>query len=381
MNFDAAIVPCLEYTPDAIDAAMDSVIEKIGGLDFIKPGMKIAIKANLVMLKKPDSAATTHPSLLIALTKRIIARGASVVVGDSPGGPFTYPWIKSIYLATGMGDVEKAGASLNKNMGVEIANAHGERLSDFSYTAYLAEADFIINFAKLKTHGMMAMTGAVKNMFGTIPGTQKPEYHYNFSKSDDFANVIIDIYEYFKPVISFVDAVIGMEGNGPTAGTPRHIGALIASKSAFSADLIGASIIGLDSARVPILREGIRRGICAESLDRLNIFGDPETFKINDYKLMDAVDDLGFKTVFEFSDRFLAENLRSRPVVNPKICVGCAVCFNTCPAHAITMISKCPSFDYGKCIRCCCCQEFCKVGAITVKRPLIARILTRGRTP
>jgi uncharacterized protein (DUF362 family) len=106
-------------------------------------------------------------------------------------------------------------------------------LKSFTYTAWLDACDAIIDFCKLKSHGMMGMSAAAKNLFGVIPGTMKPEYHFRFPDMRDFARMLVDINDYFaeKVKITLVDAVEGMEGNGPTKGTPRHIGVLLASAS------------------------------------------------------------------------------------------------------------------------------------------------------
>lgn len=375
MTYDAAIVPCADYSRENVEAALREVLKPISGLSFVKPGAKVVIKANLVTLKRPEGAATTHPSLLAALTKMLVEAGANVVIGDSPGGPFTYPWLKSVYMAAGLSAAVNEGAALNKNMEISEGDAHGLVLREFHYTSYLDDADFIIDFAKLKTHGMMAMTGAVKNMFGAVPGTQKPEYHYNFPKSEDFANMLIDIYNHFAPSLCIIDAVEGMEGNGPTAGTPRKIGALIASKNGFFADMVGARVIGADAAKIPIMREAVNRGLCPDSLDALRVFGDVDRLCIEDYKLMQAASVLEFKTGFTPLERFLTKALRSRPALLGKLCIGCGRCFKICPAHAITMRNSRPAFDRKKCIKCFCCQEFCEKSAIVVRRPVIAKIV------
>ena len=111
----------------------------------------------------------------------------------------------------------------------------------FPYTAYLAKADAIIDLCKLKTHGMMGLTYAIKYFFGSIPGTVKPEFHYRYPRAEDFANVLVDLYEYSKSRLCICDAVVGMEGNGPTQGTPREIGCLIASRNGHMIDSLKPS--------------------------------------------------------------------------------------------------------------------------------------------
>ena len=99
---EVSIVRCAEYTQDECTRALTQVLEPLGGLEWVQPGMKIVIKANLVSAMKPDKAATTHPALLAALTRLLIARGASVVIGDSPGGLYNAAFLNRVYAATGM---------------------------------------------------------------------------------------------------------------------------------------------------------------------------------------------------------------------------------------------------------------------------------------
>lgn len=170
-NYDVAVVRCKTYNVETVKPALEEALNAVNGLDFVKPGMKIIIKPNLVSFKKPDAAATTHPALLEALVEMLLARGADVTIGDSPGGPHSLPLLNRVYAATGMDRVEKLGAKLNRNMNEKtVAFPEGKVLKNFTYTEYLDEADAIIDFCKLKSHGMLGMSAAVKNLFGTIPG-------------------------------------------------------------------------------------------------------------------------------------------------------------------------------------------------------------------
>ena len=151
---DVALVKCIDYSEDNVRKAFDELLPIVGGLDWVKEGMKIAIKANLVTFMKPEEAATTHPALLIELIKRLKEKGAEVVVGDSPGGPYNTLYLNSVYNATGMNELKKYGAKLNQNFGQEIAKfPEAIAAKEFPYTSYLKEADAVINFCKLKSDG------------------------------------------------------------------------------------------------------------------------------------------------------------------------------------------------------------------------------------
>lgn len=219
MPYDVSVAACGTYAPADCRRALEEVLEPLGGLAWVKPGMRVAVKANLVAGMAPERAATTHPALLLALTQLLRERGAHVVIGDSPGGLYTAAFVEKIYKAAGLYPVEAAGAELNRNFAqAQAVFPQAYVAKTFCYTQYLTEADAVINFCKLKSHGMMGMSAAVKNLFGAIPGTLKPEYHFRYPDPRDFARMLVDLNAYFRPVLHIVDAVMAMEGNGPTQG-------------------------------------------------------------------------------------------------------------------------------------------------------------------
>ena len=384
-NSAVSIVSCADYSEKEVTRALSELLEPIGGLDWVTPGMKIAIKANLVTFLPPARAATTHPSLLCELTRLLTKRGAIVTLGDSPGGLYTSAFVNRVYSVCGMHAIEKYGGRLNDDFGQSDAVFPEARAAKhFTYTSYLDSADAIINFCKLKSHGMMSLSCAVKNMFGVIPGIMKPEYHYRYPDHSQFADMLVDINEYFAPKIrlSICDAVVAMEGNGPTAGEPRQLGALLASSSPYALDLVAASLIGLRRENVPTLEAAYRRSLAPATAAEVEIIGNAAAHTVGDFKNIIYHRDLGFKDVFGNKSGALFGNivghlLRSKPGVNKRECVGCRVCENVCPAKAISMKNKVAHINRKACIYCFCCQEFCPKGAMKVRRSPAAKLLNR----
>ena len=287
MRADAAIAACPDYEPETCRTALQQVLAPFGGLAWVKPGMRIAVKANLVSAMKPERAATTHPMLLRVLTEELVRRGASVVVGDSPGGTYAAGHLNAVYRACGLAAVEEAGGTLNRNFAQREADLPDARVAKhITYTAYLDDADAVISFCKLKSHGMLALSAATKNLFGAIPGTIKPEYHYRYPDPMDFAGMLIDLNEHFRPRLYLVDAVVAMEGNGPTAGTPRPFGALLAGTNPHRIDLLCASLIGLKPENVPTLRAAAERGLTPLDPAQLCVAGDAAAFACPDFRIV-----------------------------------------------------------------------------------------------
>lgn len=372
---------CEKYDENLITEAYQEVLVDNGLLDFVTSGMKVGIKVNLVGNFGPDKAATTHPLLVKKLCELLIERGAIVTIGDSPGGLFTESILKSIYKGTGYLICEEVGAKLNYDVSTSQLKVEKQVVKTLDVSNWLLEQDTLINFAKLKSHGMMALSASVKNMFGIVPGVLKPEYHYRYPNHDDFANMLIDINEVFDCKLNLIDGIIGMEGNGPTQGEPRYIGAILASRKPYPLDVVACKIIDLDIDNVYTVTESIKRGLTV-SYDEIILNKPIDDIIIKDYKNI-----LPGKSM-EFSEKFkgpfgkiinpiIAKVLTVKPKVKKKECIGCKKCANICPVNAIEMIKKKPVINREKCIRCFCCQEFCPVGAMKAHKNIIVKILTK----
>ena len=239
-----AIVDCPGYETNLVSQKVKESLELIGGLEqFIKPGMKVLLKPNFLSAKEPERAITTHPEVAAAVAREVRKLGAEVKIGDSPGG--AKRGIKRVWQNTGFLDMcQRESIEL-----ISFEAAGVEKFETNGRTYYLAkpaiEADFIINLPKLKTHVLTLMTGAVKNMFGLIPGFRKANYHKQFPKPKDFAQVIVDILSLCPPGLTIMDAIVSMEGEGPSSGQPYKTNLIITSADPVAVDAVAAEIIGL----------------------------------------------------------------------------------------------------------------------------------------
>lgn len=380
MNNKVSIVKCERYSE--VQSAVENAVTLIGGIEkFVKKGSKVVIKPNLVSKKKPEEAVTTNPDFLHAVIVMVEKAGGIVTIAESPGGPYNTAALKGIYNICGVNKaVEGTNAALNFN--TEFTDVHypdGKTVKNIPIINPILEADVIISLPKLKTHAMTSYTGAVKNLFGTIPGTYKAELHFRLNERKSFCSMLVDLHECVKPTISIMDAVWGMEGNGPTAGQNRHIGLVMASENAHALDMAACRLIDYTPDEVDTVREAVERGLVAKNADGLEIVGESlEPLVIKDFvkpeshfnllKLISLPASLNAK---------LTNALASKPKMDYNICVACGECARCCPPKAIDMSSGKPVIDEKKCIKCFCCQELCPKKAVMIKRPLLNRFMIK----
>ncbi len=377
-----SILHCSDYTYHSVRSALARSIEMLGGIDrYISKGDTVFLKLNLVMAKKPESAATTHPIFVQALGDLLKEFGATVILGDSPGGPYNEFLLKQVYKICGIQSIaEKSGFLLNFNTkSTEVSHPSGEILKKLTVTDSIRHVDKIISVGKLKTHGMMKMTGAVKNMFGIIPGTMKAEYHLNRPDLDLFAQGLIDICLYSNPCLSFLDGIIAMEGDGPTSGIPRHLGVICASANPFELDFAAASLICPHPETIPTIRHCIRRRLCSSSLSEIQFIGDtPKQFMVSDFKMPQVKNINPLKNKLpSFLEDYINHALQPRPVFCHTQCISCGDCLVACPPKAISFQKKKPVVNYAQCIRCFCCQELCPQKAVEIYRPFLFRLISK----
>ena len=376
------IVPCNSYQNEEIKKSTDNMFKPLGGLNnFIKPGQKVLLKVNMLMKKPPEAAVTTHPALVEAVVNQIQAIGAKVMIANSPGGPFTKNWLKGIYRETGMEAVaNKTGAQLNWNFQQQdFPFPKGKILKQITLAQYVKEVDVVISIAKLKTHGFTLYTGAVKNLFGTVPGLLKADYHLRMSDIKDFSNMLIDIAEFVKPQLSIMDAVMAMEGAGPSSGDKKHVGLLGASINPHALDLAFCHLFGLSPNRVYTLQNAIERDLIPNDFQELDIQGmDRDNLKPIPFKVPASSRSRHVPIPLPAAvDKFFYNILRPSPNFIHEKCVGCGVCARNCPAKCIEMIEQRPYADLSRCIRCFCCQELCPYHAVEIKRGRLSKLLFR----
>ena len=364
------IKECDSYNTENLMQKINSGMDLLGGWDaFIKPGMKVLLKVNLIGPKPPESAGVTHCEFVRAIARILNQKGCTVWIGDSAGGAIAgiAPTMQSLEIS-GLNKVAAEENAVIKNFDKEGAVDTGRKCSylDKLYLAKpLFEADFVINLPKLKTHSAGIFTGAVKNVFGCIPGLRKAEYHKAAPNPRDFGNILVDIHEAVKIGLHIMDGVTAMDGEGPTAGGVYQANKILISTDPLALDTVAIKMIGLDIKNIPILQAAVERKLGESSEDKIEIAGDYEKPPL----LPDFNIPKRFKSTRRRNDKAIVnviDFLKTRPKINLKDCRQCNTCVDSCPIHAIDRKTK--SIDYSKCIGCMCCHELCRYHAVELKR-------------
>lgn len=367
---EVCVSACEAYEYEKVRAVLEEQFYLLKAEEVIRPGMRVAVKPNLVTRSTPDESAVTHPVVICAVVSLLKELGASVVIAESPGGPYTPSLLKGIYEQSGCAQAEQYGAELNLDCTWGELKAPEARLCrSFSVITPLLEADAIVDVCKLKTHCMMGMSAAVKNLFGSVPGLMKPELHCRFPEKEPFGTMIADLCQALHPVLSVVDAVTAMEGNGPTGGQPRHVGALLASRSPYAVDLACTTIIGMDPESVYPLRSAMDRGLCPRTADDLVWLCEPASrFAVADFLQPESKSADFITRLPKFLQPLAARLATPSPKIRTAECIGCGKCAESCPQHTITIRNRKAVIDYTNCIRCYCCHEMCPKHVIDIRR-------------
>lgn len=374
-----ALVRCPDYDPGRVLAALRRGIGLLGGIErFVSPGENILLKPNVLVAAPAARHVTTHPAVFQATARLLLDRGARLSYGDSPGfGSFAAAAARS-GLAAAAREIGAAAADFSQPAQVSFGEALIARQLVLARAAL--DADGIVNLAKMKTHGFMRITGAVKNLFGCVPGIRKGEYHVKMPRREHFAAMLVDVARRLRPRLNVLDGIVAMEGNGPSSGTPRSLGVLLLSADPVALDAVFCRLVRLPPEFVPFLAPGEESGLGVCAADAIEVVGDE----------LDALACPDFQVVRRPAaemDRafpyYLKRWITPRPVIDASRCLRCGVCSAVCPLEPKAVRppagdpGRVPLYDTRRCIRCYCCQEMCPHGAISVHRPLLSGLIHR----
>ena len=380
--FRLAARRCADYEPDRLAAALDDLLAPFGGLDrLVSPGQTVLLKPNLLSNRSPEAAATTHPLVVEIIAARLVRAGAKVFIGDSP--PLALGRIAEYWKNSGLGEAaERSGAGLvsfesEPTRVVRLAGPRGPL--ELSVTERVFQADLVINLPKLKTHNLTVITGAVKNLYGLLPGLQKARLHRDLPRPAEFSRMIVGLAAALPPMLTIMDGILGMDGHGPVGGRPIRPGLLLASDHPVAVDLAFCAVAGLDPASIPTHRAAQEHGFGPGDLSQVGCHGDPlEELRIADFRIPRP----------SFTERLPAALLKlaqrlivAHPHLIAKDCIGCGNCVRICPVGAARREegSGLVRIARRRCISCFCCIEVCPKDAIVMRFSPLLEMFRKAR--
>ncbi|MFH2044464.1 MAG: DUF362 domain-containing protein [Pseudomonadota bacterium] len=322
---------------------------------------KVVIKPNVLRASAAEEHIVTNPSLLRAVVEKVEEMSpASIVVGDNPG-LYDYGDNENSFRKTGLMDASKG---YYKNLGDTTQNLsfNSDLMPNVGVSKEIMDADIFISLPKFKTHGLTVLTGAIKNSYGILPGAQKARLHQIAGSPERFHDVIVEVFRLRIPDLFIMDAVVGMEGNGPASPELREIGLILAADNAVALDGVVARMMGLDPSRLRFLQKAKAMGL--GDFDSKMIKIDGKMRILPDFKLPplggEALDNPAVQELMQTKSQV-------RPQADPELCTACGSCIDHCPVSALTMEENLPVVDVDICITCFCCQEICPEKAMALR--------------
>ncbi|MBZ0270935.1 DUF362 domain-containing protein [bacterium] len=375
-----SLIRCVDYDLDRVMTALAEALAPLGGIGaFVAPGERVLLKINMLRPAPPEAATTTHPAVAIGLARMVRDAGATPVIGDSCGGAKAYGLSATALEECGI-------APLAREHGIEtvVFETAGATRIDVPNARFLHEiyvsnavlaADAIISVPKLKTHVETHITGAVKNMFGVLPGAYKLSLHRRAPGPIDLGNALLDIYGRMKPRLCVMDAILAMEGKGPSWGKPKHVGAVLASADGVALDHVASRLVGQDPMTVTTIAPAAQRGIGENDAAKIEIVGETiEALRPKDFKLTsNAVMRAAPKPLLNIMNNHF---FHVRPRWNEPGCELAGDCERACPVDAITIANRRVAIDMKTCIDCMACYMVCPNDGIHLNKSIVARVLS-----
>ncbi|MCK5673709.1 MAG: DUF362 domain-containing protein [Spirochaetales bacterium] len=373
MKVKVGLVQCNTYATEELEKALEEAMNLSGGIDV--KGKKLLLKPNILSDSDPAKAISTHPEFVRAVIKYMQKAGAKeIYVGDSPAVHKSNfngrkSGIRQVIEETGTNWIDFTKSS------TVIKTKTGIRRKKFTVTSILNEVDMVISLPKIKTHQFMLYTGAVKNLFGLIPGFAKSSYHVAYMSRNNFGEMLLDLLEAVKPAYSIMDAVIGMEGPGPANGYPIPVKLILASQNTVALDITASTIIGYDPKLIPTNHFALKRDLGLKHFSDISVEGlTVDDVKINNYKLIKSKSSLSI--ILDFLNIRVFEKYQQKRKPKPYFieekCIKCGDCIDICASDANWFEQgpdgKFVAVHYDKCIRCYCCHEVCPVDAIEIRK-------------
>lgn len=367
-----SIVKCPDYDILNVRNSVREALELIGGIgSIVSEGDNVLLKVNALAARPASDYVTTHPSIVDAMIGEVRKAGGIPFVGDCSGEVFRNP-TRKVFAESGIqrvcdeNNVETLGFEATGFTRVDIPG--GKVFDHVNIADKVLEADVVVSLPKLKTHAETQYTGALKNMFGATPQGDRRKAH-SLGRTG-FHKALADIYSVARADLAVLDGVWGMQGLGPSQGSKKFAGVVLASTDPVALDAVAVEVIGMRASEIEYLADAGARGLGQAGMEEINILG--ETVE-------------SVRVVFERPASMpvgliskVLSIAKTCPEVEADECIACGVCSRACPSKAIEL-GEHAIIDHDRCIECYCCFELCPEGAVKVRKNWAYRMLGAGK--
>jgi uncharacterized protein (DUF362 family)/NAD-dependent dihydropyrimidine dehydrogenase PreA subunit len=372
MKEKVSAVECGSYELEEVYASVAEAIRRIG---YAFPEDKtVLIKPNVVTQNRPDQHTVTHYTVVDALCRLLSEKNNRILIGDSSA--FYMKGLTARAFETAMLDkvAEKYGARLvpfEEEAIIPVREGvEGKQVNVIYLPKILFEVDMIIDACKLKTHSALRMSGAVKNMFGCMPGGYKQKVHWWVNNDLELADIFLDIVKITKPVLCVMDAVYGLDGGPSALGKPVKVSRILASTNPAALDIAACKILGYEPGNIATLIRAKDRHMI-EDYDDIEILGNLEHVKFS--KITE-----GPLTIDYDKDSFMVKHTYTEvKAVHSKDfdSADYKKCIAVCPVNAIKYDEKGKIYvDRDVCISCYHCLTACPANMIKPVPSIINRL-------
>ena len=371
-------------TDNSVEAAVEEAVNLIGGISsMVSPGDTVLIKPNCIREEPSYMGTTTNIEVIKAAVKLVKQAGAIPIVGEASGNQYdTEAVFENLGMREALEDVKVLDLDKQEIVSVQIEGA--KALKEVGVAKVVLEADFIIGLPLLKTHMTTMTTIGMKNMMGVLPQREKWKMHMS-----GLHQALVDLNRLVKPDLVIVDGITGMEGLGPTIGTPVTMNLILAGNDVVAVDSVGSAVMGFELEEVEHLVLAGNDGLGVNNLQEIEILGEQIADVARPFKKPFNNNPLGPKFLFVWAalqyrlgtfllNRFdydfrpwlkdVSDIYVAKPRLKKKLCNGCGDCVIVCKTQALKMTKNSPAIDYDSCSNCLRCVRVCPEGALTFSR-------------
>jgi uncharacterized protein (DUF362 family) len=247
-------------------------IDHLGGIrSIVKKGDTVALKPNVVTGELSGPGVTTDKRVVEALIRLSEEAGASKIMIVEGAGYFTET-SKALLLSGYVALAEKYGAEIvdvDKGPVVELTVPDALLIGEVKVSEAFMMADVRINVPVMKTHDQLKVTLGVKNLKGVLPRYMKRNFH-----KIGVVKGILDLNKAVSVDLTVLDAIVAMEGLGPSFGPKVELNTIVASKDVYALDRVASKIMGFEADELDYLVEADDAGII--DLDEpIEVVGEP----------------------------------------------------------------------------------------------------------